>query len=130
MRNSAVMMLCLLAIPARSLGQELMPKQIFSGWFANPPATKAQKQARADRLPNPKSETPVSDSQPVTQASLTEFAMDACNSRGDCTASGRCTASCGCKTSCGCTASCGSDCGGGCHWTHECFPRRGCPDDY
>jgi hypothetical protein len=111
MRNSAVVLLCLLAVPAWSFGQELMPRQTFTGWFANGPTTNVPKTTRRS---NPKSETPISDPQPVAQASLSDFAIDACNSHG-------CTGNCG--------GGCGSDCGG-LHWTHECFPRSGCPDDY
>jgi len=116
MRNLAVVSLCLLAVPAWSSAQELMPKQSLTGWFLGTPATNVQKPARADGVSrsNSKSDASVANSQSVTQTSLSEFAIDACNSHG-------------------CAGNCGGDCGNGCgglHWSHECFPRGGCPDDY
>src|SRR5262249_14116661 len=115
MRNLAVVVLCLLAVPAWSFGQELIPRQTFTGWFAST-ATAAQRPRRADGVSrsNPKSDASVSDSQPVAQSSLSDFAIDACKSRG---------------WAGNCVGNCGSGCGG-LHWTHECFPRGGCPDDY
>src|SRR5262249_56546805 len=112
MRNLAVVVLCLLAVPAWSFGQELIPRQTFTGWFAST-ATAAQRPRRADGVSrsNPKSDASVSDSQPVAQSSLSDFAIDACNSRG-------------------CAGNCGGNCGSGCggvRWGPQWFSLRGVP---
>jgi hypothetical protein len=108
MRISLIVLLGLLAVHTQSFGQELKPRQTFTGWFADPSATAVPTSARSDGRPNAKSD--IANSQPVATASFLDSGSCASDSHG-------------------CTASCGTNCGG-LHWSHDCFPRGGCPDDY
>ena len=110
MRNSAVVLWCLIAVSSRSSGQGLMPRQTLTGWFANPGARTVQRPSPSDGMTTSNPKTDSANPQPVMMAPFACSGSCACDSRG-------------------CTADCGAGCGG-LHWTHECFPRGGCPDDY
>jgi hypothetical protein len=106
MRNSAVVLLCLLSVSSRSTGQEVMPRQSLAGWFSSRPATQGATRGDGMTKSNRQPEAPTSS---IMQVSSSDTGCQACSS-------------------CSCTA-CGDNCGG-LHWTHDCFPRNACPDDY